>query len=862
MGLASTLPRPLTGLLWALVVLGVLIVAAWVALAVLFPAPRVKEMVRARLESAMNRDVHFDDASIGLFPPVRLTVKGLRVSEPEGLERGDALAVRAVHLDLDVLALLQRNVVVRKLILDQPSVRILIREDGTTNLDGFGLPPVEGADPALQGGAAGEALGLAINRLELRSARFLVDDIPREQRSTFTVNSGLALKMRDGARVDLDGRTVISDVAVGTLDARSREDMNTKLAPVEWEIDHTGAFDAEANRLAFERLALKFGRAEFAFVGIVDQPGSKARVNLRAQGDGVDLSEILDIVSVADARMLNGLSGDGQVRFDLRVHGALGPGRLPGLTGNVDLADGAFRYPGAAATVRELSFHAVLSGDTLEIPDLQAIVEGESGESPVRATLFVTRFADPIVRFSLRGDVDLAALAPLAAPEGVDLGGRAAVDIEGAGLAKDPAGMQLSGSAELQNVRLETPDLEKPVEQINGTIAFSSTRAEVRNLTATAGASSFTMNATVDRPFALTARPGTPEAEGIPPATVSFQLGSPHLDLTELLPPTPGASVLPNAVGEGRIVIERLKRDRLDVENVSASVELEPGIVHARKFDFDGYGGKVEGRAKFDLREAAPVFAVSARIEKVEAGELLSAWTPIGNLLQGTLSTNIELSGATGDAATVAQTLTAVGLAAVRNGSLGPTPVLESIAEFTKMPAFKEIAVRDGSIPFAIEDGRVSFREVRLAGRTGDWRAAGSIGFDGTLDYAVSTTLPGELAARLGSAGTLLAGALRDHEGDILMDFRVYGDTKSPKISWDKNAMLERLMGKSSGALSKKGENLGEKALESLGGAGVTPDTSMAEYQARIRALADSLRKKKAKDLLKDLFPAGRDSVW
>ena len=69
MGFASTLPRPLIGLLWVVAVLGVLVLAAWAALAVFFPPAKVKEMVSARLKRAMDREVRFDDASIG--PGVR-----------------------------------------------------------------------------------------------------------------------------------------------------------------------------------------------------------------------------------------------------------------------------------------------------------------------------------------------------------------------------------------------------------------------------------------------------------------------------------------------------------------------------------------------------------------------------------------------------------------------------------------------------------------------------------------------------------------------------------------------------------------------------------------------------------------------
>jgi len=346
---------------------------------------------------------------------------------------------------------------------------------------------------------------------------------------------------------------------------------------------------------------------------------------------------------------------------------------------------------------------------------------------------------------------------------------------------------------------------------------------------------------------------------------VRFTLNSPYLDMKELLPATPGSPVLPNATGTGSVKIARLKQDRLDVSNVAADLNLDPGVVQVPSFTFDGYGGTATGRARIDLNDPAkPVFALNAAVNSVKADDILSAWTPAKGLIHGTLNSNIELSGAGVTANDLAKSLTAVGLAAIANGTFGPGPTLQKIAEFTSIPEFKTLNIRDGSFPFAIEQGRVSFREVHFEGPTGDWRVAGSVGFDGTLDYAVSATLPADVVNQLGSAGAIAAGALKDPNGRLLLDLRVTGPAKSPKVSWDKSAMLDRLMGRNSQALREKGEKLGVEALQALGErGGGTPDTSLADYEERLKAVADSLKKLKAKDVLKNLFGGGKkDTVW
>jgi hypothetical protein len=70
---------------------------------------------------------------------------------------------------------------------------------------------------------------------------------------------------------------------------------------------------------------------------------------------------------VADAPAVKGLSGRGQLAFDVRLHGvAPAPGAPPALpvaTGWLTVKDASFRYAGAPADVRELARDAARTGE-------------------------------------------------------------------------------------------------------------------------------------------------------------------------------------------------------------------------------------------------------------------------------------------------------------------------------------------------------------------------------------------------------------------------------------------------------------------------------------------------------------------
>ncbi|MFN8589049.1 MAG: AsmA-like C-terminal region-containing protein [Candidatus Eisenbacteria bacterium] len=856
--------KPTRPLRLALVVVSIpvaLVALAWIALTVLFPPAKVKALVETELRRSLARDVRFEGASLGLWPPVRLSVKQLELAEPGGFARGVAFGVKTVQLDLDVPALLSRKVRVQRFALEQPTVHLLLRADGTTNFDSLGAAP---AQPS----SAPPAMDLDVREAAIRDGRVLVDDVRANRRIALAVATTMRLAAEQGGkRVATSGHTELSQLAFGPLSATRASELNSGLAKLVFALDHRGKFDADTQRLALEQLALAMGRTKLALSGVVDEPGPHARFDLRAQGDGVDFGELLSWVAVADAQAVKGLSGSGRMAFDVTVRGAAPtPGAaaaLPAMRGWVEVKDAAFRYAGAPADVKQLALRLDLAPDSLALSSLSAVVAGQ----PLRGRALARRLADPLVDFALAGNLDLDALGPLMAQPGTKLSGRVLVDVRGNGRAKDPGSFALDGRAELKNVRAEAKDLPKPVEQVNGVVLLSPQRAAVQGLSAKAGQSSYTLDAMVTRPLALMAKP-----DSVPPAGVTFDFRSPYLDLADLLPTTPGAPFLPNARGTGKVAIERLKQGKLDVKAVRANVALAPAALEAPEYSLQGYGGTVRGTAKFDLRDTArPVYALTSTIEHVQADDILSAWSPAKGLLKGTLDTKINFSGAGMQPADVKQTLTLVGLAALTEGQLGPGPTLDAIAAFVKIPAFREVKFQKLQLPMRIEQGRLISDPVNLSGSTGDWRLAGAIGFDGALDYAVSVTLSPEVAAAIQAKSAVAAGALSDDQGRILLDLRVTGSAKSPRIAWDTRAMRDRLAGRASAALNEQRTKLeadakaaAQRALAERLGLAADSAKKAASLREQAQAARDSVRKA-ASGALRNFFgtkkPAPADTT-
>ncbi|MBI5624930.1 MAG: hypothetical protein HY924_14235 [Elusimicrobia bacterium] len=131
------------GVLLKTLVLGVLFLAVLagagsLALRVLLPPERLREMVVAQLEKRLDREVRLTAVSVGLVQG--LVVEGLEVSEEEGFGEGVFAAAGRARLRIRWLPLARRKVVADTVYLEDARFNLVRRLDRTLNIPGLGGP--------------------------------------------------------------------------------------------------------------------------------------------------------------------------------------------------------------------------------------------------------------------------------------------------------------------------------------------------------------------------------------------------------------------------------------------------------------------------------------------------------------------------------------------------------------------------------------------------------------------------------------------------------------------------------------------------------------------------------------------------
>ncbi len=211
-----------------------------------------------------------------------------------------------------------------------------------------------------------------------------------------------------------------------------------------------------------------------------------------------------------------------------------------------------------------------------------------------------------------------------------------------------------TGTAEVSGVTAAIPGIAAPVKIAAARLTLAPTEIAVQNLVVAAG--SIVLSGSLARP------------RGCPPGpncVVQFSLASERValdDLNRLLNPrlrsTPwyrriaggetAGSVLAGTFARGRVTVAKVLIKGVPAQNVSAAMELAPGIVALHEVDAGVFGGKLQGTWRAEFGGAAPTYAGSGTVQRAQMALVAAAMGD--NWAAGTLDANWRLALSGGDA--------------------------------------------------------------------------------------------------------------------------------------------------------------------------------------------------------------------
>jgi hypothetical protein len=251
--------------------------------------------------------------------------------------------------------------------------------------------------------------------------------------------------------------------------------------------------------------------------------------------------------------------------------------------------------------------------------------------------------------------------------------------------------------------------------------------------------------------------------------------------------------------GRLEVRLDTLVDRRGTTEAVHAIVDFGPRHVRMTDVTFQRYGGELRSGFNLSLGEdRAQPFTLTLQAQDVDAAAFLGATTPLGPVVQGTITLELEVSGSL-DALLLptGTSLVGTGRYLVSGGGLRTTPLTQELATFLGVDALREPTIRNWGTSFILEDGILRLMDAVVDGAPGTPKVGGGIGLDGALDLLAAFDLPVQqldAAAldRLGIAGDIVA-RLRERDDVVQAVLRIGGSVHDPALQADPGAPVRTL---------------------------------------------------------------------
>lgn len=588
--------------------------------------------------------------------------------------------------------------------------------------------------------------------------------------------------------------------------------------------------------IAIKKCELKLGSTPLSINGTFDTHSTPAVVDMNVSTSDASIQDAARLAAALGMVFSPNATIAGKVTAN--VH-AQGPANALAFNGNLSARNLEMSGKDIPEAVHVPAIDLTMTPQQIQSNNFTA----SSGGTSLAAQMTLTQYTSvsPNVDASLKTSnakvnelLNIAKAYGVSAAEGMSGSGNITLDLHATGPLKNTGAMTFSGSGALQNVSLKTPTLTQPLNVRSASLQFTQNSVNITNLAASLGSSSASGNVSMTNfqapnlKFALAinqlnvseleqitgsspqAKPPAKQAEG------SWSL----LPQAEAAPSTPSQpGMLQSATGNGTVTIGTLTYQQTVLTNVRSNVSLNRGIIQLNPLTSQIFGGQESGSVTVDTRPTPMTYAVNAKLNNVDANQLLSSVSSVKNTLYGTVGAATNITFATPASGDIVQTLNGTMALNLVNGKIMKLDLpgeLSRIGKFGGVSRKGYTAISKMSGTFDVRNGVADTNDLKAALDIGSMAGNGAINLvNQDLNMHVTAVLDKAFSQSVGGTGIggYLETALANRNGELVLPVLITGNMSHPVVTPDVQQIarmkLNNLLPTAEGMLSGTGKGLG-----------------------------------------------------
>ncbi|MBD3180180.1 MAG: hypothetical protein GF417_11645 [Candidatus Latescibacteria bacterium] len=250
------------------------------------------------------------------------------------------------------------------------------------------------------------------------------------------------------------------------------------------------------------------------------------------------------------------------------------------------------------------------------------------------------------------------------------------------------------------------------------------------------------------------------------------------------------------------------------VTGVRAELEAKDGRVKIMPVQAGYSGGRIESASSLDFNSLASIPAVTNfSAEGVDARELLANFFGAADIVYGKFDLNGTGRMTLTPHADPINSLHARTALHSDGGGVNFSRLVSpiSLASGIDLSRYEDFSFRSCDGNLIVSGGRMLIKKLEMVSGDGRVSGSGTIGFDKTLDCRARFIIPPEAQRRMKDLKKLgdIVEYLKDDSGNLVLSFDIGGTTESPAVRLDQSGIREK-------AKEKLTDELKKKAVEKL----------------------------------------------
>ncbi|CAM1341783.1 AsmA family protein [Tenacibaculum amylolyticum] len=821
----------------------VVLVVALAAIPFLFQ-DKLVALVKETINNNVNAKVSFSDANLSLlksFPKASVELKDVLVTNFEPFEGDTLVYSERIELKLkltEVFKSANSQLNINSFTIDNSLVNVKVDEKGNANYDIAKKDAAVTTDTTTSEESSPSNFKLSLNSYAISNATIRYKDAQGK------MNVVLSDFNHSGSG-DFSQKTTELDTKT-TTNILFEKDGSALVNNQHLDLTAVLDLDLENSKYAFLKNEAHINQLPLIFDGYVQLNNDNSQdVHVNFKTPSSDFKNFLALIPQEYAKNIADVKTSGDFSIVGKVDGKVTDTTIPKIDITIASNNASFKYPSLPKSVQNIHINTQIKNTTGKIDDTYVAVKNlafKIDENQFSGNATISNLTkNPYIKTTINGKVDLGHIDKVYPIElENELSGiitanlTSSFDMDAIQNNKYQR-IKNNGNLALNDFLFSGKDIANPIKINNANVDFKPAKISLTSFDAITGTSDLKATGTLYNllGFILSDK----KLQG------TFNLNSDSFKVSDFMvadttTPTSEEPAKEEQINDSETPKEKLKipafldcvvnasakevyYDNLKLSDVKGTLIIKDEKATLKDVNGNMFGGNITLNGAVNTQPETPVFDVDMGIKSFNIGdsfkniELFKMLSPIADILQGKLNTNINLSGDLNNDFT--PNLTSVSgkaLAEILATNVEPkkSKALSLLGNNLSFVDLKQLNLKDIKTKLSFDKGKVNVKPFKLQYKDIDIEVAGSHSFDQLMDYNATFNVP---AKYLGSEVTGLLSKLnsKDQNVSVPVTANFSGSFTNPSVKTDLSSAVSNL---TTQLIQKQKNSLIDKAVGGL----------------------------------------------